>query len=80
MLLFRALLGAALLAGVTTTSQAQTPCGKRAAIVETLQTKYQEVPAAMGIAGQKDLLEIYASPAGTWTILMTMPSGLTCRP
>lgn len=57
---------------------AQTACGKRADIVKMLTGKYKEVPRALAIAGQSNLLEVYASATGSWTILITQPRGATC--
>jgi hypothetical protein len=53
-------------------------CGERSSIVEMLAKKYHEQPRAMAIANQRMLLEVYASQAGSWTILLTHPNGATC--
>lgn len=53
-------------------------CGKRADFVKALAQKYQETPRSIGIAGQVNLVEIFVSKAGTWTILYTDPYGKTC--
>lgn len=58
---------------------AQTPCGDRAGIVKMLAEKYREQVMDRGlIPSQQQVLEVFASPAGTWTILISRPSGLTC--
>lgn len=59
-------------------AQAQLPCGARSKIIETLDAKYQETLTNFGIAGQKNLLEVFSSKAGSWTITMTTPEGITC--
>lgn len=53
-------------------------CGYRADLVKELSDKYQESGRAIGIAGQINLVEVFASKAGTWTILLTTPQGITC--
>ena len=62
----------------TSPAQATSVCGSRADFVKALTDKFQEQGKALAIAGQSNLLEIYTSKAGTWTILMTSPAGRTC--
>lgn len=65
--------------GLTATSaHALGMCGKRDDFIKALKDKYQESGKALGIAGQVNLVEIFASKAGTWTILVTTPQGKTC--
>jgi hypothetical protein len=58
--------------------QAAGMCGKRVDFIKALNDKYQESGKALGIAGQVNLVEIFASKAGTWTILVTTPEGKSC--
>lgn len=53
-------------------------CGLRADFIRTLADQYQETGKALGIAGQVNLVEVFASKAGTWTILVTTPEGKSC--
>lgn len=53
-------------------------CGAREAIVERLAAKYEEEPVSRGVTATGSLLEVLASPAGTWTIIVTIPGGPTC--
>ena len=32
----------------------------------------------MGLASNGSMIEIFASPNGSWTIVMTQPDGVTC--
>ena len=50
----------------------------RADFIKALNDKYQESGKALGIAGQVNLVEVFASKAGTWTILVTTPEGKSC--
>lgn len=56
----------------------QAPCGDRLKIIEYLAKKYKEVPRARAITGGNTFMEIFTSPAGTWTTLITTPQGQTC--
>jgi hypothetical protein len=59
-------------------TQANGMCGKRVDFIKALTDKYQESGKALGIAGQVNLVEVFASKAGTWTILVTTPEGKSC--
>ncbi|MDP1699751.1 MAG: hypothetical protein Q8L53_02170 [Aestuariivirga sp.] len=64
--------------GAASPAQALGMCGSRADFIKALSDKYQETGKALGIAGQVNLVEIFASKAGTWTILVTTPQGKSC--
>lgn len=53
-------------------------CGLRADFIKALAERYQETGKALCIAGQINLVEVFASKAGTWTILVTTPEGKSC--
>lgn len=57
---------------------AQTVCGDRGEIVRHLEQNFKEGTVALGLAGNGGLLEVLASEAGTWTIIVTRPTGLSC--
>ena len=59
-------------------AQAAGLCGKRVDFIKALTDKYAETGKALGIAGQVNLVEVFASKAGTWTILVTTPEGKSC--
>ena len=59
-------------------ADAQSACGERAKFIETLSRQYREMPSAFGIAGQRNLMELFVSKSGTWTMLVTEPTGLSC--
>jgi hypothetical protein len=54
------------------------PCGNRDDFIKTLADKYNETSRAMGIANRINVVEIFVSAKGTWTIMVTQPTGLTC--
>jgi hypothetical protein len=54
-------------------------CGERADIVAQLTEKYGEARQNVGMNQNNSLVEVFASEAtGTWTILVTMPTGVSC--
>jgi len=54
-------------------------CVKRTDLIKHLEAKYHEAPAAVGIADNGALLEVFASRSGeTWTVTVTMPNGISC--
>lgn len=59
-------------------SHAMGMCGPRADFIKALADKYQESGKAIGIAGQVNLVEVFTSKSGTWTIIVTSPEGKTC--
>ncbi len=55
-----------------------TQCGARDALIDRLAVKYDEEPISIGVTATGSLLEVLASPTGTWTIIVTVPGGPTC--
>ena len=53
-------------------------CGAHDDIRAALSDRYEEKQSAIGMIGDHSLVEIYVSPSGTWTILMTRPNGSSC--
>lgn len=60
-------------------AERQTTCAERAVVVEQLQERYGETRQSMGLGQNNAVVEVFASAdTGTWTIVVTMPSGMTC--
>lgn len=57
-----------------TVASAQLVCGERTTMAERLATEYQEAPEGMGLTDNGEMLELYTSRAGTWTITLTLPA------
>jgi len=56
----------------------QPTCAQHAMLLDLLRSNFFETPVAIGLDEAGRLVEILASPAGTWTVLMTVPGGPTC--
>ena len=53
-------------------------CGPREEIVAFLRQKHNEELVDQGVTSQGNVMEFFTSSAGTWSILMSNPSGRTC--
>ena len=80
----KALSAAAGVLALTTTFAAvpavaqQPQCAARDAVLERLSSSYHEEPVSLGVTATGSLLEVLASPEGSWTIIITVPGGPTC--
>ena len=75
---FTAIAAAVAMMVVATPSMAQSVCGKHADIVKRLNSGYAEHRSSAGIAANGNLVEVFASKKGNWTIIFTKPGGMTC--
>ncbi len=78
MVCLAASLGAASLSGSPSLAQGAS-CADREMIVDRLETKYGESRQSAGLNQNNGMVEVFASnETGTWTILVTMPNGMSC--
>ena len=57
---------------------AQSAVAPRSQIVNVLSQRFAEVPAALGLAHDGSLVEVFTSPDGsTWTMVLTQPNGMS---
>ena len=74
--------GAALGAVAIGTPSIAAQCADRETVVERLAMHYDEQPTAAGLQTDDDtqaLVEVWSSQnTGTFTVMMTMPDGMTC--
>ncbi|WP_050929165.1 hypothetical protein [Aestuariivita boseongensis] len=77
---FKLTLGFGLLALAATEVSAQSAnCAPRAMVIERLADTYGESRQSIGLGGEGQIVETFASAeTGTWTITVTLPSGITC--
>ena len=54
-------------------------CAERAVVVERLQEGYGETRQSIGLGRNNAIVETWASAAtGSWTIIVTLPDGMSC--
>jgi len=54
-------------------------CAERPQVLERLSGTYGETRRSIGIAASNQVVEVFGNEdTGTWTITVTLPSGLTC--
>lgn len=53
-------------------------CRERSEIVGILNRRFNETQRSFGLQNDRRVLELYASPSGSWTALVTMPNGTSC--
>ena len=76
--LFVAALTSAIVAGAVGTAQAAPQCSSHDKVVDALGNKFKETRRVMGVVNSKAVMEIFMSPQGTWTMVITDTSGLSC--
>ncbi len=54
------------------------PCAERSNFLEYFEAKYAETPVSMGLTSDGKVLEVLASERGTWTMIVTLPTGQSC--
>ncbi|HYB55755.1 MAG TPA: hypothetical protein VEK12_06250 [Alphaproteobacteria bacterium] len=59
-------------------AQVRVPCAERAQVVDALQHDFAETQVASGLTPAGQLLEIFASDKGTWTVILSLPTGKSC--
>lgn len=53
-------------------------CGKADQVIAFLGKKYAEKVVGMGLVGTKGFMQLFVADAGTWTVLLTTPEGISC--
>ena len=64
--------------GLPVTASGAPVCDKREKFVQTLRKLYAEDVSSIGVTADGKLIELLVSEAGTWTMLLTTPSGRSC--
>tara|TARA_B100002003_G_scaffold30540_1_gene25553 strand:- start:228 stop:554 length:327 start_codon:yes stop_codon:yes gene_type:complete len=59
-------------------ASAQANCGERKEIATILEDRYAEKPVATGMSQGGGVVEVFAARDGSWTMIVTMPSGYAC--
>jgi hypothetical protein len=59
-------------------SGAQTQCAVRQELLKGLADQYAENPVAIGLGSDGNVVELLTSEKGSWSLLVTTPSGIAC--
>jgi hypothetical protein len=59
-------------------ASAQAQCGPREQIVKSLGENFKEAPIGMGVTQPGQVVELFASSSGSWTMVVTTPNGTSC--
>jgi len=59
-------------------AQGELMCAPRDDVVKQLGAQFSETPVSRGLTGDGMLLEVFASPQGTWTAVLSEPTGVSC--
>lgn len=59
-------------------ASAAAPCGSHDAVAKSLTTKFKEARRIMGVVNARAVMEIFMSPQGTWTVVVTDTKGVSC--
>ena len=81
--LLKSILAGALLVAMAPNSakSQQTPeafCDERVTVISALEKLYSEQPVSMGLTNTGSMIEVFKSSNGSWSIVATQPSGMTC--
>ena len=53
-------------------------CGPHGKVVKSLQSAFSETRKHIALINDQRILETFIAPSGSWTILVTNPSGIAC--
>lgn len=56
----------------------QSVCALHQTVVDKLKKTFDEQPTSTGVSTGGSMLEVFTSPTGTWTIVVTTPDGVSC--
>ncbi len=68
-----------LLLGVQASASAQSGCTTHPEIAKQLKSRHSEAPVAIGLADNAGVIEVFSAGDGsTWTMVLTLPDGMSC--
>jgi hypothetical protein len=57
---------------------AERPCSERKLVVDFLRRAHGEFPVGRGLSSGGRIVEVFASGAGSWTVIWSSPTGTSC--
>ncbi len=76
--LLAALVAVSVLLTAPTAKAHMLKCGERRDFIDQLEKQYDEKRAAFGLTSNGRLIEVFVGPSGSWTILTSHPTGISC--
>ena len=73
-----AALAAISLASIAGIAEAAPQCSSHDKIADALGNKFKETRRVMGVVNSTAVMEIFMSPQGTWTVVVTDTRGMAC--
>jgi hypothetical protein len=67
-----------LAAASATPAFAEPGCDSRSKILSALDQEYKEAPVGIGLTQSGRVIELLVSRKGSWTLLATTPTGMSC--
>ena len=61
-----------------TNAEAFGQCAPHELMIERLKREWNEILAGVGITGTGSVVELLISPGGSFTLLVTRPTGISC--
>ena len=59
-------------------AEAKVACNTREEVVKALGQQFGEYPVIRGLTQAGQLMEMFASGEGTWTLILSLPTGQSC--
>jgi hypothetical protein len=72
------LVALALVPSVASVPATAATCGQRAELVNELTAALHQQQRAVGLTQTGSLAEVFVSPEGEWTLMVSSPHGLSC--
>jgi hypothetical protein len=63
---------------IASAASAAGACAPRSDLIALLKDHLGEVEVGQGLSDRGHLVELFVAPAGSWTILLSRPDGLSC--
>lgn len=74
----KGLLLCAVLIGCTPVAAEPLKCAPREKVVARLMEKFGEQQSGVGLAQGANVVELFVSKSGSWTVLLSFPAGHSC--
>lgn len=78
MIVRAAFLAAILFTAPAFAAEEQGNCGPRSELIGYLSDKFSEKPVMLGLSSDGNVIEVAAAGDGSWTIVVTLPTGVSC--